>query len=155
MTRSHTVEYFGRILILAGFALLVALFSYEVFAEELSVIEVRRNIPLADNDPVYKDFYINVGGSTANFKKNMVVTATRKLSIKDASGTASFGEIMIPVGLLKIISVQNRIAVAREYKLISREDEPMLEQVGIMIGDKVDLASSFIDNKKASAKKTE
>jgi hypothetical protein len=150
MTRGH----FGRFFILAGFALLIAIFSIEAFSEELSVIEVRRNIPLADNDPVYKDFYIN-SGVESGLKKNMVITATRKLSVKDATGTSSFGEIVIPVGMLKIISVQNRIAVAREYKLISRDDEPMLEQIGIMIGDKVDLASSFIDNKKASAKKTE
>jgi len=43
--------------------------------------------------------------------------------------------------------------VAREYQLMSREDEPMLEQIGIMTGDRIDLQGSFIDNKKGSAKK--
>jgi hypothetical protein len=150
MTRGHL----GRLFILLGFALLMALFSFQAFAEELAIIEVRRNIPLADDLPVYRDFYIN-SGAGAGLKKNMVITATRKMSIKDATGTSTFGEITIPVGMLKIISVQNRIAVAREYKLISRDDEPMLEQIGIMIGDKVDLTGSFIDNKKAAPKKTE
>lgn len=151
-TRSE--RRFGRKHVLTGLSLLIAFFSLEAISEELSVIEVRRNIPLADKDPVYRDYYIN-SGAESGLKKNMVITATRKLTVKDATGTASFGEVVIPVGMLKIISVQNRIAVAREFKLISRDDEPMLEQIGIMIGDKVDLAASFIDNKKASAKKTE
>lgn len=129
------------------------LFSAPVFAEEISVIEVRRNIPLADEDPIYKDYYLNAGPESG-LKKNLVITAVRKISIKDATGTSSYGEIVIPVGQLKVIAVQNRIAVAREYKLISRDDEPMLEQIGIMTGDKIDMSGSFVDNKKSSAKKT-
>lgn len=150
MTRSHL----GRLFLIAAIPLMIALNSIQALAEELSVIEVRRNIPLADADPVYKDYYIS-SGVEAGLKKGLVITATRKVAIKDATGTSTFGEITIPVGQLKIIAVQNRIAVAREFKLISREDEPMLEQIGVMIGDRVDLAGSFIDNKKASAKKTE
>jgi hypothetical protein len=145
MTRSH-------ILIIIFF---IGLFFTSVpWAQEMSVIEVRRNIPLADTDPIYKDFYISTYGD-GGLKKNMVVTATRKITIKDATGANSFGEITVPVAQLKIISVQNRIAVAREFKLVSREDEPMIDQIGPMIGDKIDLQGSFIDNKKASAKKTE
>ncbi len=40
---------------------------------------------MAENDPVYKDFYINAGPE-AGLKKNLVVTAVRKLNIRDASG---------------------------------------------------------------------
>lgn len=144
----------GRILLFMGLFMLVALFSWEAFGEDLSVIEVRRNIPLSDSDPIYKDYYIN-SGAEAGLKKNMVITAQRKLTVKDATGTNTFGEVVIPVGQLKIISVQGHIAIAREYKLIPREDEPMIEQIGVMIGDKVALEGSFIDNKKASANKTE
>jgi hypothetical protein len=144
----------GRVFLALGLGVLLALFSWEAFGEELSVIEVRRNIPLADTEPVYKDYYIN-SGTNVGLKKNMVITATRKMTVKDATGTSTFGEIIIPVGQLKVIYVQDQIAVAREFKLISRDDEPMIEQIGVMIGDKVDLAGSFIDKKKSSAKKTE
>lgn len=137
-----------------GLFLLMALFSWEAFGEDLSVIEVRRNIPLSDTDPVYKDYYIN-SGVEAGLKKNMVITAQRKMTVKDATGANTFGEVTIPVAQLKIISVQGHIAIAREFKLIPREDEPMIEQIGVMIGDKVALEGSFIDNKKASANKTE
>jgi len=134
--------------------ILALLFSWEVFGADLNIIEVRRNIPLSDEAPVYKDFYINAG-SESGLKKNQVITVIRKMAIRDATGTQTYGEIEIPVGQLKIISSQNRVAVAREYQLTSRDDEPMLEQIGMMIGDRLDLNGSFIDNKKGSAKKTE
>lgn len=141
----------GRLLIIAGAAILTVLFSWEVFGADLNVVEVRRNIPLSDEAPVYKDFYINAG-IESGLKKNMVVTVVRKMSIRDATGTQTYGDIDIPVGQLKLIAVHNRVAVARQYQLISRDDEPMLEQIGIMIGDRLELDGSFIDNKKSSAK---
>lgn len=144
----------GKVLLAMGATILALLFSWEAFGADLNVIEVRRNIPLSDEAPVYKDFYINAG-SESGLKKNQVITVIRKMAIRDATGTQTYGEIEIPVGQLKIISAQNRVAVAREYQLISRDDEPMLEQIGIMIGDRLDLNGSFIDNKKGSAKKTQ
>ena len=144
----------GRLLIMAGIAILALLFSWEVFAADINVVEVRRNIPLSDEAPVYKDFYINAGPE-AGLKKNLVVTVYRKMSIRDATGTQSFGEIDIPVGQLRIIAAQGKVAVAREYKLTSREDEPMLEQTGIMIGDRLQMDGSYVDNKRTSAKKSE
>jgi hypothetical protein len=81
----------GRLLLAAGFILLIVLFAWETFASEPQVIEVRRNIPLADDEPVYKDFYLNIG-SDNGLKTNQIVTALRKFNIKDSTGTQSFGE---------------------------------------------------------------
>ncbi|MNJ99829.1 hypothetical protein D3C87_176100 [compost metagenome] len=116
------------------------------------VVDVRRNITLADDDPVYKDFYINVTPGSG-LKKNLVVTAVRKINIRDASGANAMGEIFIPVGQLKIIAVFDKIAVAREFTLLSRDELPMLEQIGIMTGDTIDLKGSFIDTSKPKRKK--
>jgi hypothetical protein len=142
---------FGKLLFATAFLILTALFSWEVFAADMSIVEVRRNIPLSDEAPVYKDFYLNAG-SESGLKKNMVLTIMRKTIIRDASGAQSFGEMEVPVGQLKVIAIQNKIAIAREYKLISRDEEPMLEQIGMMIGDVITMDGSFIDNKKASAR---
>lgn len=125
--------------------LLLTVGAVKVWAEDLSVIDVRRNITLADDDPVYKDFYL--AGATGGLKKNLVVTAIRKISVRDASGAQAFGEIQVPVGQLRVIAVYGKLAVAREYKLLSRDELPMLEQIGIMTGDKIDLQGSFVDNK--------
>jgi hypothetical protein len=115
-------------------------------AQEIVVVDVKRNITLADEDPVYKDFYINAGEGTS-LRKNMVVNVKRKINIKDAS-TKSVGDFDTTVGQLKIIQIGNKVSVAREFKLLSRDEEAMLEQIGIMSGDRIDLTGSYIDNTK-------
>ncbi|WP_347358639.1 hypothetical protein [Bdellovibrio sp.] len=121
-------------------------------AADMSVVDVRRNITLSEDDTVYKDFYINVTPGSG-LKKNLVVTAVRKINIRDASGANAVGEIMVPVGQLKIIAIYDRVAVAREFTLLSRDELPMLEQIGIMTGDRIDLGGSFIDTSKPKRRK--
>ncbi len=133
------------------FAFLIGM-TIQSSAADPIVVDVRRNITLAEDDPVYKDFYINADASLG-LKKNMVVTAVRKINIRDASGASAVGEILVPVGQLKIIAVYDRVAVAREYTLLSRDDLPMLEQIGIMTGDRIDTKGSFIDNSKPKPKR--
>ncbi|PWU15793.1 MAG: hypothetical protein C5B49_11365 [Bdellovibrio sp.] len=115
--------------------------------DDLRVVEVRRNIPLSDHDPVYKDYYIS-GAGVAALKVDQVVTASRNKNIMDSAGTQSLGELRIPVGQLKIIFVQDNLAVAREFKLLDRQALPMIEQVGVMAGDLVQLKDSFIAERK-------
>lgn len=124
-------------------------FSLRTLAEEMTIFEVHRNIPLADNDPIYKDFYIK-GNEASGLKKNLVVQVNRKMTLRDASGSQVMGEVVAPVGQLKVIAVYGKIAVAREYKNYSREDLPMLETPWFMIGDSIELKDSFLDK---SAKK--
>ncbi|OFZ31570.1 MAG: hypothetical protein A2622_03020 [Bdellovibrionales bacterium RIFCSPHIGHO2_01_FULL_40_29] len=113
-------------------------------AAEIEVVDVRRNIPLSDEEPIYRD-YILTADSTA-LKKNLVVQVKRSLKMRTAEAK-DIGEIETTVGQLKIIHVDKKIAVAREYKLIPREEEVMLEQIGIMTGDYIDLTGSFEDSK--------
>jgi|GEM_PF-2644282 len=122
------------------------LVSLKLRAEGMSVINVRRNIPLSDEEEIYRDYYIS-GGSTQGLKKNLVVTAVRKMQIRDASGATSFGEVAIPVGQLRIIATFDNLAVAREYKTLSRIDLPMIEQTWIMVGDMIDPRGSYSDSK--------
>jgi hypothetical protein len=117
-----------------------------------TIVDVRRNITLANDEEPYKDFYIAIDGGSG-LKKNLVVTAVRKINVRDASGANAVGEIMVPVGQLKIIAVYDKVAVAREFTLLSRDDLPMLEQVGIMTGDKIETRGSFIDTSKPKKKK--
>ena len=106
-------------------------------ADEISIFEVRRNIPLSDTDPVYKDFYVK-NSDGAKLKKNQVYTVTRKVTLRDASGSQVMGEIQAPVGQLKIIAVYGKIAVAREVKVFTREELPMLDNPWFMIGDSLE-----------------
>ncbi|MBS1970055.1 MAG: hypothetical protein JSU04_07090 [Bdellovibrionales bacterium] len=136
-----------------GFLILASLAAtQQTFAQDLSIVDVRRNITLADDDVVYKDFYIS-GGESDGLKKNLVVTAMRKIQVRDANGSQSYGEILIPVGQLRVIATYGKVSVAREYKLLSRDELPMLEQIGMMNGDRIDLKGAFVDNAKPVYKK--
>lgn len=126
--------------------LFLLLEARQLFAQDMSVVEVKRNITLSDDDPVYKDYYINAGDGSA-LRKNLVVNVKRKVTIKD-NGSKTIGDFETVVGQLKIIHVGNKVSVAREFKLTPRDEEPMLDQIGVMMGDKVDLEKSFIDNTK-------
>jgi hypothetical protein len=134
-------------------AFLILMGWSSAYAADGSVVDIRRNITLSETDPVYKDFYINMGAGSG-LKKNMVVTAVRKINIRDASGANAVGEIFVPVGQLKIIAIFEKVAVAREYTLLSRDELPMLEQIGIMTGDAIEVKGSFIDNSKPKPRKT-
>ena len=115
-------------------------------ADGLEIVDIKRNIPLSESEPVYKDFYIKLNGRN-DLKKNLIVKAVRTIGIKDTS-LKPVGDFKTPVGLVKIIQVSDTIAVAREYKLIPRSDEAMIDQIGIMTGDEIDLAGSYMDEKK-------
>ena len=118
--------------------LILSLISSFAFAEEVRVVDVRRNITLSDTDKIYKDFYIS-GGSEVGMKNGSLLVATRKVSIRDASGATNIGEITIPVGELKVIAVYDKVTVARQVKLLERDELPMLEQRGIMTGDLIEV----------------
>lgn len=142
MSKTHFLNLLAVFYIIFG-----VIFSRALAASEsIEVVEVRRNIQLADSDPVYKDFYLNAAEGSG-LKKNQVVKATRKITIKN-QGAKVIGTFKTLVGRLKIIQVDGGVAVARLYELTPREDQAMLEQVGIMIGDQIDTDDSFIDNKK-------
>ncbi len=120
-------------------------------AQDMSVVEVKRNITLSDDDVVYKDYYINAGEGSA-LRKNLVIKVKRKIYVKE-SATKTVGDFDTQVGLLKVIQVGNKVSVAREFKLTSRDEEAMLEQTAIMSGDKIDMNGSYIDYTKPNYKK--
>ena len=135
-----------------NFALLF-IFSISVvsLASEMVIVDVHRTIPLSDDEPAYKDYAISTTDTSA-LKKHLVVNVKRRLQIKDAS-TKSVGEVETTVGQVRIIHVDKKVAIAREYKLVPRDEEVALDQVGIMTGDTIDLAGSFTDSKPIPVKK--
>lgn len=130
---------------LASFIMTSFIFTL-VSANTLEIVDIKRNIPLSESEPVYKDYYIKLNGRT-DLKKNLIVKAVRSMVVRDTS-LKPVGDFKTPVALVKIIQVSETIAVAREYKLIPRGDEAMIDQIGIMTGDEIDLAGSYMDEKK-------
>lgn len=142
MRKTNLLNLFAVLYIIFG-----VIFSRAFAASDvIEVVDVRRNIQLADSDPVYKDFYLNASEGSG-LKKNLVVKAIRKITVKN-QGAKIIGTFKTTVGLLKIIHVDGGVAVARLFELTPRDEHPMVEQVGIMVGDQIDTDGSYVDNKK-------
>lgn len=129
--------------------ILIIFFSKMAQASDLTIINVKRNIQLSETEPAYRDYYLS-SGESSGLKKNMVVTVERKSQIKDSSGANSFGDVNVPIAQIKILAVYKSTAVAREFKALSRKDHPVVEQIGIQVGDTINLKDSFIDRTPAA-----
>jgi len=105
------------------------------------VFDVRRNIPLKDDAPTYRDCFIT-GGSSQGLKANYIVTAVRKVALRDSSGAQILGEVTIPVAQLRIIMVTDKVAIARELNPLDRDKIPMLDQPWVMVGDLIETKGS-------------
>lgn len=104
------------------------------------ITEVRRNITLANDEIPVKDFYIKITEGTA-IKKNMLLKAVRKLEAKD-QGQKKVSDFSSTVALLKVLYVEGNVAIAREQQKVPRTEQPMLEQIGVMMGDTVEPVDS-------------
>lgn len=117
---------------------------------EIQVIQVKRNITLSDDEPVYKDYYLS-GGSKNGLRVNLVVPVLRWINLRENNQSQDQSlKIIEPVAWLKIIYVQDQLAVARLYESANYMNQPILEQPGIMMGDLIQLENSFMSkpNKK-------
>ena len=117
-------------------------------ANEVSVFEVQKNIPLTPEEIVYKDYYVT-GGAQQGLQKGMIITVVRNLPVHDTLKNKSQGLLTNPVARIQIIHVENNFSVGRLYAAIDREGLPVLEFEGIMVGDILDMGSALVPGKKA------
>ena len=73
---------------------------------------------------------------------------TSTISAAGADKEKNIGEVKVEIGQLRILAVSDKVAVALEYKLFSKDQVPLTEAVGFMVGDQVDASGSFLDNSK-------
>lgn len=127
----------------------IALYAQTSHANTVGeVTEVRRNITLANDEAPVKDFYIKISDGSV-VKKNTILKAVRKLEAKDL-GQKKVGDFRSTVGLLKVLYVEGNVAIAREHQKVLRTEQPMLEQIGIMMGDSVEPLDASDKTKKES-----
>lgn len=114
-------------------------------ADDMIIVDVRSNIPLSDEEPAYMDYVIN-SKDVGSLKKNLVVLVKRNLKVKNADAK-DIGAFETAVAQMKIIHVDNTIAIGREYKILPRDNDVTLDYLGAMTGDRIDTAGSFLDTK--------
>ncbi len=115
-------------------------------AADLNIFDVRKNLPMSDSDPVYRDFYLD-GGSESGLSVGMVLTVYRRMPLYDSYQNRAAGDLQLKVAKVKIIHVQRGLAVARLQSEFTRDSAPLLEDPFIMVGDHIDLSSAASDKK--------
>lgn len=120
------------------------LVSNAAFAGDLTIFDVRKNLPMSDTEKVYRDFYVN-GGSESGLNSGMVITVERRMPLYDNYQNRSAGDLQLKIAKIKIIHVQKGISVARLFSEFTRENAPLLEDNFIMVGDRLDMNSATND----------
>ena len=114
----------------------------QVYATEVIIFDCRRPIAMSENDKPQKDFYLNAG-SEMGLKKGVIVTVHRRVPLYNTVTNSSAGDLQLDVAKLKVIHVQNRLSVARLVNESKKNnDDPILEDPYILIGDRVDLGTA-------------
>lgn len=111
---------------------------------ELTIFDVRKNLPMSDTDKVFRDFYVN-GGTEAGVMRGMIITVQRRMPLYDNYQNRSAGDLDLKVAKIKIIHVQKGLSVARLHSEFDRATSPLLEDNYIMVGDRLDLATAVPD----------
>ena len=120
--------------------IILFLFTELVYAQEITIFDIRRPIAMSKNEKVEKDFFINAG-KERGIKPGVEITVTRSLALYDVYLNRSPGNLVVPVGKLKIIHSQKGLSVGRLISTYSQENIPTLEYRAVMVGDKIDLSS--------------
>ncbi len=119
-------------------------------AKDVAVFDIRRPLSMENGQDLPKDYYIN-GGSETGLKAGMLVTVTRRLTMYDPFQNKSPGDLMIPVGRLRIIHVQDGLAVARLEDMLERVKLPNLDIDAVTIGDRLDLTTAKMSPPKTAS----
>lgn len=120
---------------------IIVVLTFHAHAGDITIFEVHKNIPLNNDEIVYKDYYIS-GGATDGIKKGMVLTVNRKSPIHDNLKNKSQGFLLNAMGRVQIIHVEQEFSIARLFAVQERDNAPLADLDGVMVGDFVDLATA-------------
>jgi hypothetical protein len=114
-----------------------------------TIFDVRKTLPMSDDETVYHDYYIN-GGPESGLTPGMIITVERHLPLYDTYRNHSAGDLQLKVAKIKIIHSQKGLSVGRLQSEFSRADAPLLEDNFIMVGDTLNLATATHEGKKTA-----
>lgn len=115
-----------------------------LYAKDVFVFDVRKNLTMSDNDPVYRDYYINAGRNHG-IRPGMMIAVTRRQALYDSYTNSSPGDLSVLVGKVKIIQASDTVSVARLVGLVSHDKIPILDVEAIMIGDHLEVGTAQMD----------
>lgn len=121
----------------------LSMFAMELQAKEVQIIEIRKNLQLSNDEPVFTDYYLNAGADLG-IKPGTTFVLYRRVNVIDRLGTNQGRSLSLPVGKIKIIYVAKDLSVARVESLEENKNTPILEHRGVMLGDLINVVSAGI-----------
>lgn len=112
-------------------------------AQKVTIFEVRKDLKLADDDPTFKDYYINAGFDEG-LREGTVLDVVRRIPIHDSLKNQAQGDLVLVIAKVKVMHVQKNISVARLYSTTTARQRPVADFNAIMIGDELDLSSAMV-----------
>ncbi len=113
-------------------------------AADYSIFEIHKTLPMENNEPAFKDYYVNAGGESG-IKKGMYLNVIRNSSVLDPAKNSNQGSLKIQIAKLHIIQVDKHISVGRLVTQTSNDERPGVDYEGIMIGDVLDIDSASME----------
>jgi hypothetical protein len=121
-----------------------AAFSLSAFARDITIFDSHRSVALSDQERPPRDYYIGAG-SEIGLRPGLIITVQRRSTLYDDYENRSVGDLVVPVGKVRIIQAQSGLSVGRFHSLIRGANAPALEDSMIMVGDFLDLSSVEIE----------
>ena len=109
--------------------------------KEFTIFESRKNLPLADGIPVFRDYYVNMGVESG-VKVGTILSVFRKVPVIDIYTNKAPGDLIVEVGQLKVIHTQKSMSVARIYSIANPKSIPVVQFEKAMLGDRVEISST-------------
>lgn len=127
------------ILSILTFTMCLYLGTPSAFADT-SVFLVKKSLKMENEAQPKHDYYINAGAKDG-LKRGMVIKLFRRVPFQDTTMVKINEQLEIPIVELKLIHVQNSLAVGRVHKYLLGDNSPILDYSGVMLGDRVNLGS--------------
>jgi hypothetical protein len=106
------------------------------------VANVIRQIPMTNSTTPLRDIVIQ---GASGLQVGQKVGVVRPTTFRNMAFTEEIGVLNIPVGIIEIIFAQGELAIAREIEVFTREKTPLIEFMGIMVGDQIDISLNSRD----------
>jgi hypothetical protein len=113
-------------------------------SKEYTVFDARKTLPLSDTQPVYRDYYVNMGVE-AGVKVGSVLAVYRKIPVIDVYTNKVPGDLIVEVGKLQVIQTQRSLSVGRLLVQSNPKAIPVVQFEKVMLGDRVALSTSNKD----------
>ncbi len=137
--------------LLAVFVITISCHLSFAGSKEVHIFDIRKNLQMKNDDPVYHDYYINAG-ALDGLKPNVILTVVRRVPVHDTYSNESQDDLIVPVGRIKLLHVQKNISLGRRLEVKSQGLGPVLDYQAIMLGDRIPLSSASIDEGREEGK---